>query len=76
MHFETTSEVLPNSSPTSDSPHIENGKFSGETWFDPDLGMVVESVEHQSREISNRGPTQKIEQTVRVTLVDVTDAEK
>ena len=51
------------------------GKFTGDAWFDPELGMVVDSTFDQNitMEIMNRGQavTLQINIKIRLTLVDV-----
>jgi hypothetical protein len=51
------------------------GKFAGDTWFDPALGMVVDANYDQNiaMETMNRGQTLPIQITekIRFTLVDV-----
>jgi hypothetical protein len=51
------------------------GKFTGDAWFDPELGMVVDSTFDQNitMEIMNRGQavTLQINIKIRFTLVDV-----
>jgi hypothetical protein len=54
---------------------IEKGKISGEFWFDPDMGMIVDVHNNQDMtlKITTRAQTmtQKLTQKVRVSLVDV-----
>jgi RNA polymerase sigma factor (sigma-70 family) len=51
------------------------GKFSGDAWFDPDLGMIVDAdyVQNITMENMNRGQTLPLQLTekIRFTLVDV-----
>ena len=51
---------------------ITNGSGSGKTWFDPILGMPVESVNDQDMEFSAPANVQtKIKQHIAATLIDV-----
>jgi hypothetical protein len=54
---------------------IEKGKISGEFWFDPDMGMIVDVHNNQDMtlKITTRAQTmtQQLNQKVRVSLVDV-----
>ena len=54
---------------------IEKGEISGEFWFDPDMGMIVDVLNNQdmTMKITTRTQTmtQKLHQKVRVSLVDV-----
>jgi hypothetical protein len=69
-------------SPTSanTSAKIERGDISGETWFDPALGMAVEinDAEEMPLQIKNRGRliTGQIHRTASRTLLNVTDIGK
>jgi len=51
------------------------GKFSGDAWFDPDLGMIVDAdyVQNITMESMNRGQTLPLQLTekIRFSLVDV-----
>lgn len=59
---------------------VEKGKVSGEIWFDPDLGMVVDgdTEQNMSLKITQRGQTitAQANQKTRSTLVDVEDLAK
>ena len=59
---------------------IERGRFSGEAWFDPELGMVVETAldEDMIAKIARQGQTLTLplNRKVRLTLVDVEDLAK
>ena len=54
---------------------IEKGNISGEFWFDPDAGMIVDVHNNQDMtlKITTRTQTltQQLNQKVRVSLVDV-----
>ncbi len=54
---------------------VEKGKVSGEIWFDPDLGMVVDGVSEQNMSLritqQGRTITSPANQKTRSTLVDV-----
>jgi hypothetical protein len=53
---------------------IENGKISGDFWFDPELGMIVDVNNDQdmTMKITTRAQTfnQQLTQKIRLTLVD------
>jgi hypothetical protein len=55
---------------------IENGKTSGDFWFDPELGMIVDvnSDQDMPMKITTRTQTMtsNLSQKIRLTLVDVT----
>lgn len=58
--------------------NIENGKISGTTWFDPDLGMVIETASDQSMDIKIGGSTgqtitSSVTQKTGLKLSEVTD---
>jgi len=59
---------------------IEKGRFSGEAWFDPKLGMVVETAldEDMIAKITRQGQTLTLplNRKTRLTLVDVDDLTK
>lgn len=59
---------------------IEKGKMTGTGWFDPDLGMVVESTADQSMtmKITTQGQTMtsRANQKVNFKLLDVVDGAK
>jgi RNA polymerase sigma factor (sigma-70 family) len=59
---------------------IEKGKVSGDVWFDPQLGMMVESAQDVNAQlkINQKGQilTVPLNQKTRVTLVDVEDLAK
>ncbi len=59
---------------------IEKGKMTGTGWFDPDLGMVVESTADQdmTMKITTQGQTMtsRAKQTINFKLLDVADAAK
>jgi RNA polymerase sigma factor (sigma-70 family) len=59
---------------------IEKGRFSGEAWFDPELGMVVEIAldEDMIAKITRQGQTLTLplNRKTRLTLVDVEDLAK
>ena len=59
---------------------IEKGRFSGEAWFDPELGMVVEIAldEDMIAKINRQGQTLTLPLTrkTRLTLVDVENLAK
>jgi hypothetical protein len=62
------------------SAKIENGDISGETWFDPALGMVVQSddVEEMPLQFKNRGRiiTGQVHRKASRTLLNVSDIGK
>lgn len=68
----------PNSANT--SARLEKGVISGQTWFDPALGMMVQSddAEDMPLQIKNRGRviSGQIHRTASRTLLDVTDIGK
>ena len=59
---------------------IEKGRFSGEAWFDPDLGMVVETAldEDMIAKITRQGQTMTLplNRKTRLTLLDVENLAK
>jgi Family of unknown function (DUF6263) len=59
---------------------IEKGKTTGTGWFDPDLGMVVESTADQTMtmKITAQGQTMtsRAKQTINFKVLDVADAAK
>ncbi len=59
---------------------IEKGKISGDVWFDPQLGMMVESAQDVNAQlkINQKGQvlTVPLNQKTRVTLVDVEELAK
>jgi len=54
---------------------IEKGKISGDIWFDPELGMIVEVNNNQNMTMKvttqARTMTPQMTQKIRMTLVDV-----
>ena len=54
---------------------IENGKISGDVWFDPELGMIVEVNNNQdiTMNVTTQTQTMRLQMTTkyRLTLVDV-----
>jgi hypothetical protein len=54
---------------------IEKGKTSGDVWFDPELGMIVDvnTDQDMTMKITTRAQTfkQQLSQKIRVTVVDV-----
>ena len=54
---------------------VEKGKISGEFWFDPDMGMIVDvhNLQDMTLKITTRAQTmtQQLSQKVRLSLVDV-----
>ena len=62
------------------SAKIENGEVSGESWFDPALGMMVQSndAEDMPLQIKNRGRmlTGQVHRQASRTLLGVTDIGK
>lgn len=62
------------------SAQIEKGKLSGQTWFDPDLGMVIDAAGQQNFDAKINANGQKLTgtftQTTGAKLVGVTDLQK
>jgi hypothetical protein len=54
---------------------VQNGKITGEFWFDPEQGMIVDVHNNQDMTLKittrNQNLTQQLSQKVRVSLVDV-----
>jgi len=54
---------------------VQNGKITGEFWFDPELGMIVDVRNNQDMTLKittrNQNLSQQLSQKVRVSLVDV-----
>ena len=54
---------------------VQNGKITGEFWFDPELGMIVDVHNDQDMTLKittrNQNLTQQLRQKVRLSLVDV-----
>jgi hypothetical protein len=82
MRIKFTGNITPQAAPnTPNLPvKIEKGRLSGETWFDPELGMVVESVldADMNLKINQRGQilTLPLNEKNRLALVDVEDLAK
>ena len=82
MRIKFTGAITPQADPnTPNLPiKIEKGRLSGETWFDPELGMIVEGVFNAdgNLKISQRGQTLTLplNEKNRFTLVDVEDLAK
>jgi hypothetical protein len=82
MRIKFTGNFSPQAAPnTPNLPvKIEKGRLSGETWFDPELGMVVESVldADMNLKINQRGQilTLPLNEKNRLALVDVEDLAK
>jgi len=75
-----TSKAIPGADPKAVSAQIEKGKLTGTTWFDPDLGMVVDSTGEQTfaAKINANGQklTANFTQETGAKLVEVTDVQK
>ena len=82
MRIKFTGNFSPQAAPnTPNLPvKIEKGRLSGETWFDPELAMIVEIAYDvdMNLKINQRGQTQTvpINQKIRFALVDVEDLAK
>ena len=82
MRIKFTGKITPQTTPnTPNLPvKIEKGRLSGETWFDPELGMVVESVfdADMSLKINQQGQilTMPGNEKNRLELVEVEDPAK
>lgn len=54
---------------------VQDGKVTGETWVDPELGMVVDATSHQNMTLKvvfgKQSITPKVSQTIRFMLVDM-----
>jgi hypothetical protein len=76
-HIEAAGDISSKgvSTATGAAVEIEQGKISGDVWFDPDLGMIVDIVNDQNMtlKITTRAQTMtpQLNQKIRVTLVDV-----
>ncbi|MGH7988688.1 MAG: DUF6263 family protein [Limisphaerales bacterium] len=78
-HIEDTGEISSKSvsaAMTGAVVEIEKGKTSGDFWFDPELGMIVDvnTDQEMPMKITTRAQTMTshLSQKIRVTLVDVT----
>jgi len=54
---------------------VQNGKITGDFWYDPELGMIVDAhnIQDMTLKITTRTQnlTQQLSQKVRLSLVDV-----
>jgi hypothetical protein len=54
---------------------VQNGKITGDFWFDPELGMIVDVHNTQDMTLKittrNQNLTQQLSQKIRLSLVDV-----
>ena len=79
MHITYTGSVSPEAGPDVSTLRIkiEKGKISGDAWFDPDLGMMVESAEDVDAQlkINQNGKIQTVplNEKTRGTLIAVED---
>jgi hypothetical protein len=80
VHFEYAGTLSSHSDKGPNAPRVENGKMSGETWFDPQLGMVVDSINDQDLRlkllIGDQSVTPHITQRIHLTLKGVVEAPK
>jgi RNA polymerase sigma factor (sigma-70 family) len=82
MQIKFTGNITPQADPnTANLPvKIEKGRLSGETWFDPELGMIVEIAfdADMNLKINQRGQTLTVpvNQKTRFALVDVENLAK
>jgi RNA polymerase sigma factor (sigma-70 family) len=82
MRIKFTGKFSPVATPDTPSlpVRIEKGRFSGDAWFDPELGMIVENAidENMILKITRQGQTQTLplNQKNRLTLVAVEDLAK
>jgi hypothetical protein len=80
MHITYTGNISAEAGPGASTLRvkIEKGTMSGDVWFDPELGMAVESVEDVDAQlkINQNGQIQTtpLNEKTRVTLVAVEDA--
>jgi hypothetical protein len=76
-HIEMTGDISTKSISNASGAvvEIEKGKISGDVWFDPELGMLVEVNNNQKMTMKvttqSQTVTPQLTQKVRVTLVDV-----
>jgi hypothetical protein len=76
-HVEATGDITTKSISTASGAAVEikNGKISGEFWFDPALGMIVDmnNDENMPLKITTRAQTMtsQFSQKIRINLVDV-----
>lgn len=79
-HLENTGDMSSQKVDGGPNLEIQDGKFFGDTWLDPELGMVVDAVSHQTMTVkASAGKetiTPKISQTIRFALVDTQAAAK
>jgi hypothetical protein len=82
MQINFTGTVTPQAAPNTASlpVKIEKGRLSGEMWFDPELGMIVEIAIDADGDlkINQRGQTLTVplNEKTRFALVDVEDLAK
>jgi hypothetical protein len=71
MKLEQTGDVIPK--PVANSPmslKVEDGRISGQTWFDPALGMIVDSIAEQTmtRRVAAQGKSLTMQSREKSTL--------
>jgi hypothetical protein len=80
MHITYTGSISAERDPAASTLRvtIEKGKITGDVWFDPELGMAMESFENVDAQlkINQNGQTQTtpLNEKTRVTLIAVEDA--